>query len=86
MFPIFNLKVTNNMVNQNMKRKGVIPDIVYELGCIKIATLIIEMYKKIQHICIFLYIVEAEMSQKLSWRDLFVQIEFGVDIASLGIK
>ena len=32
------------------------------------------------------YIVEAEMSQKLSWRDLFVQIELGVDIASLGIK
>ena len=31
-------------------------------------------------------IVEAEMSQKLSWRDLFVQIELGVDIASLGIK
>ena len=32
------------------------------------------------------FIVEAEMSQKLSWRDLFVQIELGVDIASLGIK
>ena len=32
------------------------------------------------------HIVEAEMSQKLSWRDLFVQIELGVDIASLGIK
>ena len=31
-------------------------------------------------------IVEAEMSQKLSWRDLFAQIELGVDIASLGIK
>ena len=31
-------------------------------------------------------IVEAEMSQKLSWRDLFVQIELGVDITSLGIK
>ena len=31
-------------------------------------------------------IVEAEMSQKLSWRDLFVQIELGVDIASLAIK
>ena len=31
-------------------------------------------------------IVEAEMSQKLSWRDLFVQIELGVDIASLEIK
>ena len=31
-------------------------------------------------------VVEAEMSQKLSWRDLFVQIELGVDIASLGIK
>ena len=31
-------------------------------------------------------IVEAEMSQKLSWRDLFVQIELGVDIVSLGIK
>ena len=30
--------------------------------------------------------VEAEMSQKLSWRDLFVQIELGVDIASLAIK
>ena len=34
----------------------------------------------------FSQIVEAEMSQKLSWRDLFVQIELGVDIASLGIK
>ena len=33
-----------------------------------------------------LVLVEAEMSQKLSWRDLFVQIELGVDIASLGIK
>ena len=31
-------------------------------------------------------LVEAEMSQKLSWRDLFVQIVLGVDIASLGIK
>ena len=31
-------------------------------------------------------IVEAEMSQKLSWRDLFVQIELGVDMTSLGIK
>ena len=31
-------------------------------------------------------LVEAEMSQKLSWRDFFVQIELGVDIASLGIK
>ena len=31
-------------------------------------------------------LVEAEMSQKLSWRDLFVQIELGVDIAWLGIK
>ena len=31
-------------------------------------------------------LVEAEMSQKLSWRDLFVQIELGVDITSLGIK
>ena len=31
-------------------------------------------------------LVEAEMSQKLSWRDLFVQIELGVDIGSLGIK
>ena len=31
-------------------------------------------------------LVEAEMSQKLSWRDMFVQIELGVDIASLGIK
>ena len=41
--------------------------------------------------CIYLIlslvnIVEAEMSQKLSWRDLFVQIELGVDIASLEIK
>ena len=34
----------------------------------------------------FVFIVEAEMSQKLSWRDLFVQIELGVDIVSLGIK
>ena len=32
------------------------------------------------------HLVEAEMSQKLSWRDLFVQIELGMDIASLGIK
>ena len=31
-------------------------------------------------------VAESEMSQKLSWRDLFVQIELGVDIASLGIK
>ena len=29
---------------------------------------------------------EAQMSQKLSWRDLFVQIELGVDITSLGFK
>ena len=34
----------------------------------------------------FCILVEAEMSQKLSWRDLFVQIELGIDIASLGIK
>ena len=32
------------------------------------------------------HIVESEMSQKMSWRDLFVQIELGMDIASLGIK
>ena len=32
------------------------------------------------------FIVEAEMSQRLIWRDLFVQIELGVDNASLGIK
>ena len=31
-------------------------------------------------------IVGAEMSQKWSWRDLFVQIELGVDIASLGME
>ena len=30
--------------------------------------------------------MEAEMSQKLSWRDWFVQIELWVDIASLGNK
>ena len=36
--------------------------------------------------CVTGVIVEAEMSQKLSWRDLFVQIELGVDITSLGIK
>ena len=35
MFRIFYIKVTNIMVNQNMKRKGVIPDIVFELGCIE---------------------------------------------------
>ena len=35
MFRIFYLKVTNNMVNQNMKWKGVIPDIVIQLGCIE---------------------------------------------------
>ena len=31
-------------------------------------------------------LVEAEMSQKLSWRDLFAQIELGVDIATLGTR
>ena len=31
-------------------------------------------------------IVVAQVSQKLSWRDLFVQIDLGADIASLGIK
>ena len=32
------------------------------------------------------HIVEAEMSHKLGWRYLFVQIELGMDIALLGIK
>ena len=45
----------------------------------------------ITHICTLIWglawdVVEAEMSQKLSWRDLFVQIELGVDITSLGFK
>ena len=35
MFLTFYLKVTNNMVNQNMKRKGVIPNIVFELESIE---------------------------------------------------
>ena len=56
MSPIFYFKGINSIANQNMKRKGVIPDMVFKLGSIE------NHYhpfdgndKKIQNICIFLY-------------------------------
>ena len=50
---IFYLKVTNNMANQNMKRKGLIPEVVFELGCIENYNSYIRKSKKFAYFCIF---------------------------------